>query len=153
MKSKTLLLGLLSVFTLFVTSTSFAQAKKEAKETQAVVIQSTTGTIVSQEDPNAIFTEVETKPEFPGGTEAFTKFVYANFKAQIKVDIDTSVLTSFIVEKDGTLTDIKIIRDPGFRIGKEVLKILKKSPKWKPGLVEGNPVRTLYNLPVRIKTR
>lgn len=149
MESKTVLLSFLTVFTSLVTSASFGQSKTETKEAEATTIS----TVVSQDDPNAIFTVVETNPEFPGGHEAFTKFVYDNFKAYIKVDIDTSVLTSFIVEKDGTLTDIKITRDPGFRIGKEILKILKKSPKWKPGLIEGNPVRTLYTLPIRIKTR
>lgn len=151
MKSKSLLLILLSVFTSHFTYSVYAQEKTETSN--PVVIKGSTSTVVLQENPNEIYSEVEEIPEFPGGSEAFTKFVYDNFKAYITVEIDTSVLTSFIVEKDGTLTDIKIIRDPGFRIGKEVLKILKKSPKWKPGLIEGNPVRTLHTLPVRIKTR
>jgi len=59
-------------------------------------------------------------------------------------------LISFIVETDGSLTDIKLVRDLGFGTGQEALRLLKNSPKWSPGKQDGKPVRVAYNLPIRL---
>ncbi|MBC7438691.1 MAG: energy transducer TonB, partial [Flavobacterium sp.] len=61
-------------------------------------------------------------------------------------------IVQFVVEKDGKLTDIKILRDLGFGTGKEAIRVLNSSPKWKPGIQNGRPVRVLYNLPISIVT-
>jgi protein TonB len=57
---------------------------------------------------------------------------------------------TFVVEKDGSVTDIKIIRDLGYGTGKEAKRVLENSPKWKPGIQNGRPVRVQYNLPISI---
>lgn len=102
------------------------------------------------EDSNQIYTAVEVKPDFPGGIQKFYDFVGKNYKVPEDEDIKGKVFVQFVVEKDGTLTDIKVIRDLGFGTGKEAIRVLKKSPKWKPGIQNGRPVRVLYSLPISI---
>ncbi|HTG67178.1 MAG TPA: energy transducer TonB, partial [Flavobacterium sp.] len=58
---------------------------------------------------------------------------------------------SFVVEKDGSLTDIKVLRDIGYGTGKEAIRVLQKSPKWNPGIQNGKPVRVQYSLPITIQ--
>jgi protein TonB len=55
------------------------------------------------------------------------------------------------VEKDGSLTDIKVLRDIGYGTGKAV-RVLTRSPRWNPGIQNGKPVRVLYSLPIQIQT-
>jgi len=54
------------------------------------------------------------------------------------------------VERDGALSSFKILRDLGYGTGEEAINLLKKSPKWKPGLIKGEPVRVSYSLPIRL---
>ena len=58
------------------------------------------------------------------------------------------VLISFVVEKDGTLTDIKILRGPGYGMDEEALRVVKKAPAWTPGIQRGKPVRVAFTLPI-----
>ena len=60
------------------------------------------------------------------------------------------IFIQFVVEKDGSLTDIKVMRDLGYGTGAEAIRVLKKSPKWKPGIQNGRAVRVLYSLPISI---
>ncbi|UTN06016.1 hypothetical protein L0669_08870 [Flavobacterium bizetiae] len=88
------------------------------------------------------FETVQVKPEFPGGKEKFIEYIKENLK---KSDIDKSkgqIQTSFIVEMDGSIIDVKIIKDTGIKIEKSLKKILEKSPKWLCGEHEGYHVRT-----------
>mgnify|MGYP003411423114 CR=1 FL=1 len=62
------------------------------------------------------------------------------------------VFVSFVVEKDGSLTDIKVIRDIGYGTGKEAIRVLKQCPKWNPGEQNGKKVRVLYSLPINIQS-
>jgi len=61
------------------------------------------------------------------------------------------VVVSFVVEKDGSVTDPKILRDLGGGCGKEALRIVQAMPKWVPGKQRNQPVRVQFNLPVRFK--
>ncbi|MFD1629150.1 energy transducer TonB [Pseudopedobacter beijingensis] len=104
-------------------------------------------------DSNEIFTNVENFPEFPGGIEAFYKFlnktlVYPPMSKEN--NIQGRVTVNFVVEKDGSLTDIKVLRGVpgGDDLGQEAIRVLKRSPKWKPGLQNGRPVRVSYSVPV-----
>jgi hypothetical protein len=96
---------------------------------------------------------LQIKPEFPGGNKAFLTFITNNIKKENLVagaegkELKTAV--SFVVEKDGSMTDVKILRDPGYGMGKEVARILKLvKVKWKPGIQNGKPVRASNTLPV-----
>ena len=61
---------------------------------------------------------------------------------------------SFVVEKDGSMSNFKIIRDPGYGMGDETLRVLKLcKTKWKPGIIDGLPVRASYNLPLTINIK
>jgi periplasmic protein TonB len=62
------------------------------------------------------------------------------------------VYVTFVVEKDGSLTDIKVLRDIGYGTGKEAIRVLSKCPKWMPGEQNGKKVRVLYSLPITIQT-
>jgi periplasmic protein TonB len=97
---------------------------------------------------------LDTKPEFPGGIKKFYDFVGNNFK---KPELDSETLirvsVSFVIEKDGSMTDIKVLKDPGYGLGAEAIRVLKSlKTKWSPGIMNGNPVRTSYNLPIMIQT-
>lgn len=102
------------------------------------------------EDTNQIYTAVEVKPDFPGGIQKFYDFVGKNYRVPEGEDLKGKVFVQFVVERDGSLTDIKVLRDLGYGTGKEAIRVLQKSPKWKPGIQNGRPVRVLYSLPISI---
>src|ERR1700743_245923 len=106
---------------------------------------------VTEEDPNKIFTAVEKEPGFPGGDEAFLKYLSKNihYPAIAKENnVQGKVFLSFVVEKDGSLTDVKTVRGIGSGCDDEAMRVLKASPKWKPGIQNGRPVRVSYTIPV-----
>ncbi|MBW1657808.1 energy transducer TonB [Flavobacterium quisquiliarum] len=93
-------------------------------------------------------------PEFPGGIAQFYKYVGNNFRRpELDMEKTLKVYVSFVVEKDGSLTDIIVRNDPGYGMGKEAVRVLKSlKTKWSPGILDGKPVRTAYSLPITIKT-
>ena len=114
-----------------------------------------TGTAaVVEEVDNQIYNTagIEVKPDFPGGINKFYKFVGDNYQTPEEDGLKGKVYVTFVVEKDGSLTDIKVIRDIGYGTGKEAIRVLKKSPKWSPGVQNGKPVRVLYSLPITIQS-
>jgi protein TonB len=106
------------------------------------------------EEDNEIYNTagIEVKPDFPGGIEKFYKFVAKNYQTPEEEGLKGKVFVSFVVEKDGSLTDIKVIRDIGFGTGKEAIRVLKSCPKWTPGEQNGKKVRVLYSLPINIQS-
>lgn len=108
-----------------------------------------------EETDNAIFTVVEQNPEFPGGMEALYQFLAANIKHPGHQDTECSgkVYLTFMVEKDGTVSNAKVLREdcPGY--GDEALRVVKLMPKWKPGRQDGKPVRVQYNLPINFSLK
>lgn len=114
-----------------------------------------TGTAaVVEEVDNQIYNTagIEVKPDFPGGINKFYKFVGDNYQTPEEDGLKGKVYVTFVVEKDGSLTDIKVIRDIGYGTGKEAIRVLKKSPRWTPGVQNGKPVRVLYSLPITIQS-
>jgi protein TonB len=95
---------------------------------------------------------IEQKPEFPGGIEKFYQFVGKNYQAPEEEGLKGKVYVTFVVEKDGSLTDIKVVRDIGYGTGKEAIRVLNKCPKWLPGEQNGKKVRVLYSLPITIQS-
>lgn len=93
-------------------------------------------------------------PEFPGGIGKFYTYVGNNFnKPELDADRTMRVYVSFVIEKDGSMTDIIVKNDPGYGLGKEAIRVLKSlKTKWTPGILDGKAVRTAYNLPITIKT-
>lgn len=117
----------------------------------------TTGTGVGSEPKinNEIeYTSVlDKQPEFPGGIKRFYDYVGTNFDKPEIDDVESiSVFVSFVIEKDGSMTDIKVLRNPGYGLDKEAIRVLKSlKTKWKPGVKDGQFVRTQYTLPIKIQ--
>jgi len=94
---------------------------------------------------------VDEYPEFAGGMKAFTKYMERNLRYPSRAQedgIQGKVFVSFVVEKDGSITDVKVLRGIGFGCDEEAMKVIKKSPLWKPGKNKGIPVRVRYNMPI-----
>jgi Ca-activated chloride channel family protein len=103
------------------------------------------------EQPEA-FVIVETMPEFPGGKKALEKYFADNLKypeVAKNAGISGSVVVSFVVEDDGSLSDIKIIKGLGYGCDEEVLRLINHMPKWKPGKQRGKAVSVRITLPVK----
>ena len=105
-------------------------------------------------DDNTIYNAgVEVRPEFPGGTDKFNSYVSKNIKLTDEMkesEIKGKVFASFVIEKDGTISDIKIIRDLGYGMANEVIRVLKSMPRWIPGEQNGKKVRCSYMVPIMI---
>lgn len=98
-----------------------------------------------------IFKAVEVQPQPPGGIDAFMNYIAKNYNypAQaIEQGVSGRVILQFVVERDGSLTDIQIVRDLKYGTGEEAVRVLEKAPKWKPGFQNGAPVRVQYTLPI-----
>lgn len=90
-------------------------------------------------------------PEFPGGMESLNKYITDNLKypqLALENNIQGKVYISFFVEKDGSVSNVRVLRDIGGGCGKEAKRVVMSMPKWKPGTRSGRPVRTQFNLPI-----
>jgi len=96
---------------------------------------------------------IEVKPDFPGGIGEFYKYFAKNYRTPNVKKLNGKVYVSFVVEKDGSINEIKILRDIGYGTGDEAIRVLKLSPNWKPGEQDGKKVRCSYALPISIDTR
>lgn len=96
-------------------------------------------------------TGVDVSPEFPGGMSAWSKYIQNNLKypgiAQ-EEGIQGKVFLSFVVEKNGTITDVKVLKGIGYGCDDEAVRVIKKSPRWKAGMQNNLPVRVKYTMPI-----
>ncbi len=121
------------------------------------VAGSATGSTKGVEDGTGtgeqIFESVEINPEPPGGMAAFRKWIADNYQypqGAIDAGVKGTVQVSFVVEKDGSLTDVKVLRDLSYGTGQAAQNMLKKARKWSPGIQNGRPVRVAYTLPIKL---
>jgi periplasmic protein TonB len=99
-----------------------------------------------------IFTVVESMPEFPGGDAARMKFLQDNIKyPQLAREsgIQGTVFVTFVVEVDGSVTDVRVLRGIGGGCDEEAVRVIKQMPSWVPGRQRGQPVRVQFNMPIR----
>ena len=96
---------------------------------------------------------LDRQPTFPGGMDKFYTYVAQNFKTpENQISHAIKVYVSFIIETDGTMTNITVPRNPGYGLDKEAIRVLKNlKTKWTPGIMNGKPVRTFYNLPILVQ--
>lgn len=97
---------------------------------------------------------VEVMPEYPGGMEAMMKFVAENLKypeQMQKEKVEGRVLLSFVIEKDGSVTNIEEVKSPHQVLTEEAIRVVKLMPKWKPGKQDGKEVRVQFNLPITFR--
>jgi periplasmic protein TonB len=110
--------------------------------------------VEAKEEPkvdNSVYEFVEKNPSFPGGEAELLSYLAGNIKypqfAQ-ESGIKGRVYVQFVVEKDGSVSDVKCVRDIGGGCGKEAERVVRSMPKWSPGEQNGRPVRVKYTLPV-----
>ncbi|WP_309597318.1 energy transducer TonB [Flavobacterium davisii] len=82
------------------------------------------------------------------------KYVQRNYRTpEVDTDLKGRVFVEFVVEKDGNLTDIKVVRDLGYGTGAEAIRMLKSAPKWRPSEQNGKKIRVRYSLPILLDIR
>jgi protein TonB len=101
-----------------------------------------------------IFTIVEQKPAFEGGDAALVKYLSQNLqypRLALENDISGTVVVQFVVNTDGSIVNMNILRDIGGGCGEEALRVVRGMPKWQPGKQRGKPVRVQFNLPIKFQ--
>lgn len=127
---------LIALLAMFYSVTSFSQSSEKLEDNN---IYNTAG--------------IDVKPEFPGGFDKLNALVNESYlKSGFASEIKGKVYTLFVVEKDGSLSDVKILRGVDTAKAKELIRILKNLPKWNPGKQNGQTVRVHYALPLVIGT-
>ena len=107
-----------------------------------------------EESAQQIFTVVEEMPEFPGGQGALLQYLSKSIKYPVIAQengIQGRVSCSFVVEKDGSVTDVQVLRGVDPSLDKEAIRVITAMPKWKPGKQRGKPVRVKYTVPVTFR--
>ena len=111
--------------------------------------------VEEEQEDGEIFTVVEKMPEFPGGQAELFKFLSENTKYPVMArenGIEGRVICQFVVNKDGSIADIHVIRSGGdASLDKEAIRVIKSMPKWNPGMQYGKAVRVKYTVPVNFR--
>ena len=95
--------------------------------------------------------QVDKNPEYPGGLAECVGFINKNIDREKCEGEEGRVILNFVVNSDGSLSDIKVLRGVSRKVDKEIVSIVEKMPKWNPGTLNGNPVRVRFTLPVMVK--
>ena len=107
-------------------------------------------TVVSQSKQN-VYDVVEQMPEFPGGMPAMIEFLQTNLnypKDAKKQKVGGRVLVMFVVETDGSMSNVRVAKKIFPSLDAEALRVVKAMPKWNPGKEKGKPVRVNFSLPI-----
>ena len=126
-------------------ATSTANRNTESAETRAKKSASKT------EFTGEVYEIVEQMPEYPGGLTALMNYLRANTRypaAAQKAGIEGRVIVSFIVEPNGSVSNVKIVRSVDTNLDQEALRVVRQMPKWKPGTQNGVAMRVKYRLPI-----
>lgn len=97
-------------------------------------------------------TDVDKEPEYVDGMDKFYMFMARNFKVPSKEGLKGVIILQFIIEKDGSTSNLKAIIDIGYGSGEEAKRVFKKSKNWFPGKKDGQVIRTLYQVPITISS-
>ena len=101
---------------------------------------------------NVYFEEVDEMPEYPGGKEGLFKFISENVQYPEKAKkeaITGKVFVSFVIDKDGSVTDVKIARSVNPELDDEAVRVVKKLKKWTPGKKDGEVVKVGFTMPIK----
>ena len=107
-----------------------------------------------QEVENKVFDVVEVMPSFPGGNSALMEYLRDAIKYPVVAQengVQGRVIISFVVERDGSITDVQVARSVDPSLDKEAMRVVRSMPKWNPGKQNGAAVRVKYNLPVSFR--
>ena len=118
-------------------------AKAEAKASDVTAPADTT--------KNVVYDVTETMPQFPGGQGVMMKYLAANIKypaSAVKAKKQGRVIVAFVIQKDGSVTNARIVRSVDPELDAEALRIVKAMPNWTPGTQDGKPVNVKYTIPI-----
>ena len=108
----------------------------------------------AQTEENKVFDYVDQMPSFPGGSTFLIQYLSSQIKYPVVAEengIEGKVITSFVVDTDGSITDVKVVRSVDPSLDKEAVRVIKDMPKWKPGMQNGKVVRVKYTVPVTFR--
>ena len=135
--------------------TESIEVNAEDDKAEEVVIAAPVEAPVEEEEEEVVFVVVESMPEFPGGQQALFKYLSENVKYPVIAQengIQGRVICQFVVNKDGSIVDVEVVRSGGDpSLDKEAVRVIKSMPKWKPGKQRGKAVRVKYTVPVNFK--
>ena len=146
--------------TLCLIATMFVACKDANGQPQKETIDTLEHNCVTTEQQGPVNPEnfyccyTEEMPEFPGGEGKLLQFIADNVRLPKCVEaakVEGRSVVEFVVEKDGTLSDFKIVRSLHADCDSEAIRVLKTMPRWKPGKERGKPVRVKYTVPVEFK--
>lgn len=129
---------------------SEATAETKIEVTQIQIAQ----TVEKEKEEEKIFVVVEEMPEFPGGELALRKYIASAIKYPTVAQengIQGTVFISFVVDRDGGVSNVKIVRGVDPSVDKEAMRVVSTLPKWKPGKQRGKPVRVSYSVPIHFR--
>ena len=109
---------------------------------------------ILKNDNDTVYQVVDQMPEFPGGMEAMMEFVATNIKYPqdaIDENMEGRMMVSFVVEKDGLVSNVKMLRGVCKSIDEEAMRVVRGMPRWKPGMKDGKPARVAYQIPIVFK--
>ncbi|MBR4391407.1 MAG: TonB family protein [Bacteroidales bacterium] len=151
------LLATLPVLALLLIINARATAQQVKKTDQTVYeidIKEITNVKIKNVDNDSIYNIVEVMPEFPGGMEKMMNYLSGNIKYPEEAKdkgISGRVFLSFVIEKDGSVNEVKVMRSVDPLLDNEAVRVVKAMPKWKPGMQKGKAVRVSYVLPISFK--
>jgi len=163
MPAKLLLSALALTLTLFACNNNPKQATPKSSPKVAavtkdknIIIRNQTPAeqkiIAAQADTGQVFAVVEKMPEFPGDTKALIHYLATHIKYPAearKAKVQGRVFVNFIVEKDGSISHVKVLKGIGYGCDKEAVRAVENMPRWIPGYQRGKAVRVSFNLPVK----
>lgn len=139
------------VFAAFVFTAKAKSVNADPAEAESVVAEST---INQEPQDDVVFTVVEEQPEFPGKEKGLMEYIKNNIKypeSCVKDSIQGRVTLSFIVEKDGSVSNINEMRSPNPDLTAEAARLVQSMPKWNPGKQRGQAVRVKYVMPITFR--
>jgi protein TonB len=119
---------------------------------EEVIIQNAKVSEATPNDSDQVYVFVEDNPVFPGGDEARLKYISNNItypNIAIESGIQGTVYVTFVVEKDGSISNVKVLRGIGGACDEEALRVIRNMPKWQAGKHRGKEIRVQYNLPIK----
>lgn len=138
-----------------ITPPDFGDSPDEANQVYTPVLKP----VLTDEKPateDEIFVGAEKMPEFPGGEKELMRFIgeHITYPREAKeIGIAGTVYVSFVIEKDGSVSNIKILRGIGGGCDEEAVRVIKLMPRWSPGMQHTMPVRVSFNMPIAFKLK
>ncbi|MES2427141.1 MAG: TonB family protein [Bacteroidota bacterium] len=112
----------------------------------------TTGKFTDENNQTFTYTVRESQPQFPGGLQAFYQYLGNSIIYPYSARVNRTqgkVLVAFVVERDGSLSDVKVVESPSAMLSQEAVRVVKNSPTWVPGYQFGRKVRVSYSVPIK----